>query len=132
MSSQKDPDLHAVDRESGPHFRSRPSLSTVTTVGLFFSRASPVLPPSVFALLDWFGVLFPWLTLRGLYTDRLEAFAADHRLAFRGLPAEGPGITPTMPPLRPFFPIAPPGCLDRRDGRASPWQYPGHGVPFYF
>ena len=30
----------------------------------------------------------PWLTLRGLHTDRLEGFSADHRLAFRGLPAE--------------------------------------------
>ena len=31
------------------------------------------------------------MTLRVLHTHRLEAFAADHRLAFRGLPAEGPG-----------------------------------------
>ena len=33
-----------------------------------------------------------WLTLRGLHTDHLEAFAADHRLSFRGLPAEGLGV----------------------------------------
>ena len=32
-----------------------------------------------------------WLTLQGLHTDYFEAFAADHRLAFRGLPAEGLG-----------------------------------------
>ena len=35
--------------------------------------------------------MYPRLTFRGLHTDRLEAFAADHRLAFRGLPAECPG-----------------------------------------
>ena len=33
----------------------------------------------------------PWLTFRGLHTDRLEGFSAAHRLAFRGLPAEGLG-----------------------------------------
>ena len=35
--------------------------------------------------------MVPWLTFRGLHTDRLEGFSADHRLAFRGLPAEGLG-----------------------------------------
>ena len=35
--------------------------------------------------------MFPRLTLRGLHTDRLEAFAADHWLTFRGLHAEGLG-----------------------------------------
>ena len=32
-----------------------------------------------------------WLTFRGLHTDRLEAFAEDHRLTLRGLHAEGLG-----------------------------------------
>ena len=38
------------------------------------------------------GSVIPWLTLRGLRTDHLEGFSADHRLAFRGLPAEGLGV----------------------------------------
>ena len=33
--------------------------------------------------------MVPWLTFRGLHTDHLEVVSADHRLAFRGLPAEG-------------------------------------------
>ena len=41
--------------------------------------------------MTWTASVYPRLTLRGLHTDRLEAFAADHRLAFRGLPAEGSG-----------------------------------------
>ena len=32
--------------------------------------------------------MVPWLTLRGLHTDRLEGFSAGHWLTFRGLPAE--------------------------------------------
>ena len=32
--------------------------------------------------------MVPWLTFRGLRTDHLEGFSADHRLTFRGLPAE--------------------------------------------
>ena len=35
------------------------------------------------------GSVVPWLTFRGLPTDRLEGFSADLRLTFRGLPAEG-------------------------------------------
>ena len=35
--------------------------------------------------------MLPWLTFRGLHTDDLEGFSADHRLTFRGLPAEGLG-----------------------------------------
>ena len=38
-----------------------------------------------------FAAVVPWLTFRGLHTDRLEGFSADHRLTFRGLPAEGLG-----------------------------------------
>ena len=37
----------------------------------------------------WVASVYHWLTFRGLHTDRPGAFAADHRLAFRGLPAEG-------------------------------------------
>ena len=38
--------------------------------------------------------MVPWLTLRGLPMDLLEGFSADHRLTFRGLPAEGLGVLP--------------------------------------
>ena len=38
--------------------------------------------------------MVPWLTLRGLHTDRHEVFSADHRLTLRGLTAEGPGVLP--------------------------------------
>ena len=40
------------------------------------------------------GSVVPWLTFRGLHTDRLEGFSADHRLSFRGLPAEYLGVLP--------------------------------------
>ena len=36
----------------------------------------------------------PWLTFRGLHTDDHEGFSADHRLSFRGLPAECLGVLP--------------------------------------
>ena len=36
----------------------------------------------------------PWLTFRGLHTDRLAGFSADLRLTFRGLPAECLGVLP--------------------------------------
>ena len=38
--------------------------------------------------------MVPWLTLRGLPMDLLEGFSADHRLTFRGLPAECLGMLP--------------------------------------
>ena len=74
MSSQNDPTLHALVRESGPQLLSFffPQFSsTVTMVGFVVSQGFWVLP-------RWNSAgLFSW------------AGSADHWLTFRGLPAEG-------------------------------------------
>ena len=49
-----------------------------------FSLLSPRVCLELFCLAS----MVPWLTLRGLPVDRFEVFSADHRLTFRGLPAE--------------------------------------------
>ena len=49
------------------------------------------------------AAVFPWLTLRGLSTVCLEAFSADLRLTFRGLPAECLWVLPHEAASRTFL-----------------------------
>ena len=57
---------------------------------------------------------FPWLTLRGLHTDRLKGFSADHWLTFRGLPAECLRVLPHEAASFPPRHVGTSGVLDRR------------------
>ena len=68
------------------------------------------------------GSVVPWLTLRGLHTDRLEVSSADHWLTFRGLPAGCLGDRSHEAASFPFRRDGTSGVLDRRrppDGLAS-------------
>ena len=58
--------------------------------------------------------MVPWLTLRGLHTDRHEVFPADHWLTFRGLPAECLWVLPHEAASFPFRRDGTSGVLDLR------------------
>ena len=66
--------------------------------------------------------MVPWLTFRGLHTDRLEGFSAGHWLTFRGLPAEGLGDRSREAASFPTHHVGTAGVLCRRrpqDGLVS-------------
>ena len=86
-SSQKLPALKAAFRERGPHFLSWPSLSTVMNTGylvLFSTRSSPLVSCRV----SFFGVCVSLVDLSVPPFRTPRSVSADHRLTFRGLPAE--------------------------------------------
>ena len=70
--------------------------------------------------------MFPRLTLRGLHTDRLEAFAADHWLTFRGLPAEGLGDCSHEAASFPIRRVGTSGIPGWLPQEGHPWA--GHGT----
>ena len=76
----------------------------------------------------WMGSVVPWLTFRGLHTDHLEVFSADHGLTFRGLPAEGLGVLPHEAASSSNLPADTIGGIDSSDRRASPRAHMGSPV----
>ena len=72
--------------------------------------------------------MVPWLTLRGLHTDRREGFSADHRLAFRASPLSASWFESLRLPRFPFVVLVPPGYSDGCHRRSSPWPHLGFPV----
>ena len=72
------------------------------------------------------GSVVPWLTFRGLHTDRLEVFSADHRLTFRGLSAEGLGVETRETPSSSAPPAGTPGVLGLPPQEGLSWA--AHGT----
>ena len=73
--------------------------------------------------------VYPWLTLRGLHTDRLEGFSADLRLTFRGLPAEGLGVHTHVVASFPFPPASTNGVLGLLPQEGLSWAARGTSSP---
>ena len=72
------------------------------------------------------GSVLPWLTLRGLHTDRLEGFSADLRLTFRGLPAEDLVVRTDEAASFPLPPASTDGVLSGLQQEDLSWA--GHGT----
>ena len=63
----------------------------------------------------------PWLTMRGLHTNRLEVFSRDLRLTFRGLPAEGLVVRPNEAASFPLPPASTNGALSGLPQEGLSW-----------
>ena len=76
------------------------------------------------------GSVFPWLTIRGLHTDRLEVSGdADRRLTFRGLTAEGLGVRTREAVSFPFPPASTNGVLGSLPQEGLSWAARGTSSP---